>query len=317
MARVCQDMFPENDGFYMDNLLKQEIDIMIRNVKRDWDFTIIIGGKGEMRVGKSLIGMQIGCYWTHEIKRLYGVDVPFTIKDNMVLNGQDLMKKGMKLGNNYKYAVLDYDEAADDFEGTKVMTAQARVVKDYLRKAAQFNMLNIIVQAEFFDVPKPLAISRTTCLINIDYKIDEHGNFERGYFEYYSRRKKKLLYTFGKKMLDYSCVKGDFRGKFPHFYPLDETEYRKEKSDALNRWEKITVKEYRWMEWLRGCMKVLAGQGLSHREIANTVSSMGKVKMSHFTVGKLLGGEQLKDDFEEELNEIEEIPVEVEDGRAL
>ena len=91
MAFVCSDWFkneehPEKSGFYMDNFLKRELDILLRNVKSDWDFTIIISGQGEMRVGKSLLGMQIGTYWTYQIEKLYGLVVPFNIKENLVLN---------------------------------------------------------------------------------------------------------------------------------------------------------------------------------------------------------------------------------------
>lgn len=59
MAKVCEERFPKgsyknqmNDGFFMDDLLKAQIDILLKNIVNDWDFTIIISGSGEVRVGK-------------------------------------------------------------------------------------------------------------------------------------------------------------------------------------------------------------------------------------------------------------------------
>ena len=86
MARVCIDNFPlgsfpyqKEPGFYMDNLLKSQIDVLLKNIKNDWDFTILITGSGEVRVGKSVLAMQIGAYWTYQMKELYNIDLPFSV----------------------------------------------------------------------------------------------------------------------------------------------------------------------------------------------------------------------------------------------
>lgn len=301
MVHVCKEWFPSSnpareDGFDMNPMLKQQIDILLKNIKNDWNFTILIAGQGEMRVGKSLLAMQIGMYWSYMIKRLYNLDVPFTIKENMVLNGNELLIKGKNLGAKYKYAVLDYDEAADDLEGTKVMSFATKQMKDWLRKSAQYNMLTILIQSEFFEVPKAIAISRSSCLIDVSYNADESGIFRRGYFSFFSRRKKKLLYLLGKKMLDYHKVQPDFRGTFPHFYPVNEEEYRKEKFDCLKKWERVSGMDYRRQEWLRAAFKFIYAQGLTHREIANKLNELCKIKISYKTVGRLLQGEEIGED---------------------
>lgn len=303
MARVCKELFPNPDpdkaGFYMDDQLKIQLDVMIKNVIRDWDFTILISGQGEMRVGKSLIGLQIGAYWTDQMLKVHKMKVPFDVKKNVVFNGSDLVKKGMALGTKHNYACLDYDEAADDMEGTKVMKGSSQQIKDYLRKSAQFNMLNIIVQSEFFEVPKYLAISRSSCLIDVTYGADDYGNFRRGYGRFYSRRSKKKLYLLGKKMLDYNSYKPDFRFTFPNFYPVDEKEYRAEKRETLLRWDQMTAREQRYRSWTIGLLTYLYSTGLSHREIAETLSQHSKIKISHAWVGKLLKNEKIDEDYEE------------------
>lgn len=296
MTRVCREWFPETDGFYMDDQLKLQLDVMVKNIVRDWDFTILISGQGEMRVGKSLLGLQIGIYWTYELLKRHKIDVPFNVQENVVFNGIDIVRKGMALGKKYKYAVLDYDEAADDMEGAKVMKGSAQRVKDYLRKAAQFNMLNIIIQSEFFEVPKYLAISRANCLIDVTYTADANGRFKRGYGRFFSRRTKKKLYLVGKKMLDYNAIKPDFKFTFPNFYPLDEKEYREGKRESLMKWDKMTAMEERRTAWLTAMLKYVYEQGKTHREIEEIIVERSKIPISYRTVGNFLAGEKVDED---------------------
>ena len=240
MARVCEKWFPKGfykwqktDGFYMDDVLKEQIDILLKNIKNDWDFTIIITGGGEVRVGKSVLAMQIACYWAYQIKELYGLSVPFSVKDNFVLNGKDLIKIGNKLGKEHLYSPLIYDEAGAELEGRKIMHSTTQAVLDFYRECGQYNLLNILVLPEFFDLPKGIALSRSICLIDVYYTTNEENIFERGFFNFYSRRNKKYLYLKGKKDLNYSSQKYNFHGRFFNFYPINEKEYRKSKQEAL------------------------------------------------------------------------------------
>lgn len=307
MAYVCEDWFPlkkgdgrRHAGFWMDDYLVRHINVLLVNVIKDWDFTIIISGQGEMRVGKSVLAMQIGAYWTYELNKRHGLKLPFTVKDNFVLNGNELMSKGNRLGERYKYCALIFDEAADDLESTKVLKATTQAIKDYLRKAAQYNMLNIIVQSEFFEVPKAIAISRSMYLIDVSYTIDEEGLFGRGKFDFYGRRRKKWLYLKGKRDLNYNAQKSDFKGSFTNFYTVDEDEYRQEKADSLKRWKKATAAEIRWREWLRGALSMIYQTGKSHREIADEMNSICDIRINHTTVGRILKKEKF--DVEDEEN---------------
>jgi len=61
MAKVAPEWFPmgsyhnqRSPGFYMNDNLKQTIDLWVKNVKNDWDFVVIISGQGTVRVGKCL-----------------------------------------------------------------------------------------------------------------------------------------------------------------------------------------------------------------------------------------------------------------------
>lgn len=237
MVRVCQDWFPERDGFYMDDNLKLQLDVLLKNIRNDWDFTIIICGEGEVRVGKSKLAMDIGAYWSYEIEKRYGIKNPFNGKDNFIFEGQRLIKQGNYLGKNHPYSCLIYDEAGADLEGRKTMQSSTQAVLDYFRECGQYNMLNILVLPEFFDLPKGIAMNRSIFLLSVYYSSDEDGRFHRGYFNFYSKRQKKWLYMKGKRDLNYKCVKYDFNGKFSNFYQVDEAEYRKAKQEALSRRE--------------------------------------------------------------------------------
>lgn len=308
MARVCQEWFPNKDpnkaGFWMDDYLKKQLDVLIKNVHKDWQFNIIISAGGEMRIGKSVLAMQIGAYWTYEVLKKHGdnpdINVPqtFNVKNNIAFDGNSIMEKGDYLGKRCKFAALQMDEAADDLESTKALKQETKAIKDYLRKAAQYNMLNIIVQGEFFEVPKAIAVSRTIYLIDVDYSIDLDGNFVRGIFKFFSRRNKKLLYLRGKRDLNYNAVKPDFKGSFVNFYPVDEAEYREGKRKSLIDWKKLTANELKRLEWLKATIKYMYQQGLSHREIADTVSHLSKYKIHHNTVGKYLQNEKLDEEDE-------------------
>lgn len=297
MVKVCTEEFPKatqednnikSDGFYMHENLKRQIDYYIQNVCDDWDFTIIIAGEGEVRVGKSVLAMQIGKYWQSEMKRLYNVDAPFNVNENFVFNGKDLIKQGNNLGSKSKYACLIFDEAGADLEGVKALKATTQATKDYLRECGQYNMLNILVLPEFFDLPKGIALSRSNCLINVYYIPDEDGYFRRGYFKFYSRPNKKKLFILGKPMLDYNAWKSDFYGDFKDFYTVDKKEYKEAKKKALKNRENLSRKEMRYKEFLVASIKHFINNGLTYQEIAYIINQYSSLKINEMAISRLL-----------------------------
>ena len=164
----------------MHDTLKTNLDVLLKNVTKDWDFVIVISGSGRVRMGKSLLGIQIACYWTYQLERIHGIKVPFTIKDNIVFHGNRLIKQGNKLGTTHKHSVLIFDEAGADLEGVKAMKRTTQNVKDYLRECGQYNMLTILVLPEFFDLPKGIALSRSDFLLNCFTSMNDSDLIERG-----------------------------------------------------------------------------------------------------------------------------------------
>ena len=244
-VRVCEDvMFSgRKSGFTMSLFLKNIIDSWIKNVTNDWDFCLIISGGGQVRVGKSVLALQIAYYWKDQMKNVHGIDVPFNVKDNLVFHGSELIKKGNYLGEHYKFAPLIFDEAGADLEGTKVMRTTTQAVKDFLRECGQYNLLTILVIPEFFDLPGGVALTRSDALLDVFTLTDKEGIFNRGYFNAYDRKNKKWLYLNGKKTKDYSIQKENFWGRFYNNYTVDEKEYRLAKQEALKTREKTKSKD--------------------------------------------------------------------------
>lgn len=266
MVRVCKETFPKGsykgqrgDGFAIDELLKIQLDVLLKNIINDWDFTIIITGGGEVRVGKSVLGMQIAAYWSDQIKKLYGKKVIFNLQ-NFVMDGRKLIKTGNYLGENYPFSSLIYDEAGADLEGRKAMQTITQDVLDYYRECGQYNLLNILILPEYFDLPKGIALSRSMFLLDVYYTATEEGLFQRGYFNFYSRRNKKYLYLKGKKNLDYNAYRYDFHGRFYNFYPVNEKEYRELKREALRKRE--TKRRSKFLFQRDACWYLLAHEGL-------------------------------------------------------
>ena len=78
--RVCKEWFPKgtykgqrDDGFYMDDKLAQQLKICAINVVDDWDFAGIISGGGQVRIGKSMLALQICIYWCWLMNKLHKI----------------------------------------------------------------------------------------------------------------------------------------------------------------------------------------------------------------------------------------------------
>lgn len=275
-VRVCEDrMFGgRKKGFTMSLILKEIIDGWVKNVVNDWDFVLIISGGGQVRVGKSVLAMQIAYYWKDRMKKVHNIDVPFNVKENIVFHGTELIKKGNFLGTTYKYSPLIFDEAGADLEGLKVMRNTTQAVKDFLRECGQYNLFTILVIPEYFDLPIGIALTRSDALLDVFTITDKDGMFVRGYFNSYNREGKKWLYLNGKKTRDYSCQKQDYWGRYYNNYTIDEGEYKMAKVEALKTREKTKSLD-KFQEQRNLMFKFCADHGYTKTEISNYLRDNG------------------------------------------
>jgi len=310
MVRVCEDWFPnpknpKKSGFYMNKTLKENIDALLKNAskKADWDFVGIISGRGQVRVGKSVLAMQIACYWIYMLEKLYGVKVPFSIKENIIFHGVELIRKGNKVGVKYPHSALIFDEAGADLESTKVMRRTTQAVKDFLRECGQYNMLTLLVLPDFFDLPKGIAISRSDFLIDCYALTDEKGIFRRGFYNAYNRKTKKHLYLKGKKFLDYDAHHWDFQGDYFEFYPFCEEEYRETKVKALKTRAELSIKELRMRAVIEGLTKHLKGLGYANTKMTEVVKKETGFRVSEIYFRRILKRSKEEEEDDEETGE--------------
>lgn len=253
---VCEDQYSKADGkykkkigYYMHTTLKDNMDFLLNNIKDDWDFVCIISGGGQVRVGKSVLAMQIARYWQSEVKKITGKEVPFDL-ENIFFNSEDLRKKAIDFP---KFTPIIYDEAREALEAKKSMSKISQNIIDFFNECGQLNLFIILVIPDFFELKKPLAILRSRFLIDVYVRADiARKKYKRGNFRFFSFSRKRQLFIKGKRQYDnYFCVAPDFTGDWTNFYTLPEKKYRKYKLEALrirarDAEKRLTPQQAKW-----------------------------------------------------------------------
>lgn len=222
-------------GRYIDGTYYENLSILARKIGDDMTFLGLVSSSTlEVGTGKSTFVQQTGEIWTELVNEKYNTDLTFDMK-NIVFNSEDLIDRAFNLP---RYSCLILDEG-DDLD-THYYSKLARTLRKFFRKCRQLNLFILVILPNFFQIPSAYAISRSVFFIDVRFK-DE---FERGYFSFYSFKKKKKLYIIGKKTQDYDCVGEDFSGRFLKGYAVPEQEYiRAKRLDMLrdNEAEQLKV----------------------------------------------------------------------------
>jgi len=225
----------------MDLMLKKQLDTLIYNLQKDWDFLILISGSGWVRVGKSVMAMLNSGYCANKL------GTPFTL-NNICFNGKQLIDRALKAPRN---SVFVYDEAQIQLSASAAMRKINQDINNFFIECGQLNHLVFLVVPDFFAMKKYLAVNRSVALIDVQVspekvKDKDVMNFRRGRFRFFNFFQKRMLYNLGKKRLDdYTCIQPSFRGTFPNTYVIDEKAYRKKKEEFLKR-EREVEKENRF-----------------------------------------------------------------------
>jgi len=208
--------------FYMDGILKSNMDLCVKQVRSDWDMVIAVDGvEGS---GKSTLAAQCCAY----------VDPSFNI-NRITFTANDFKQAIM---DAEKYQAVVFDEGFQGLSSRGAMTEVNRSLVSMLAEIRQKNLFVFIVLPTFFDLDRNIAIWRSRFLIH----VYAHKG-ERGRFTFYNRNKKKQLYILGKKLYNYGKPKASFYGRFTNYSPVDNDAYRKKKLEALERYtEKVENK---------------------------------------------------------------------------
>lgn len=267
--------------YWMDGKLRLFLDTIVYNVGQDFDFLGLISGDGMVRVGKSMIGQQIGYYIAHHL------NTPFSV-ENIVFNGEELREVAFKLPPN---SVIIYDEARGELDNKKMMEKVTRRLLDFFAECGYLNHIIILILPDYFELPKGLAINRSEFLINCRRGSEEAKNkagvrvnkYIRGLWEFYNRTGKKRLYIDGKKNYDdYRKGKPIAYGEFRKYWVIDEAEYRAKKTAHVKRQQQEDTAAQR----LRLALASLC-EHVTQREAADILTEKGW-KVSHSMINQLI-----------------------------
>lgn len=235
--------------FYIDGILANQLMSIAYNVKNDHDFIIVITGDRTVRVGKSVMGLVVCAFLAFCLKKLDLNDNAFGI-DNVYFDNQTMLKKAI---TSPPYTIHQYDEGREGLAASKYMKDFQKDLMDFFAECGQLKNIFVIVLPDFFELKEDIAVARSEFLINVyrkDTKILIDGKkfgfpdekipitrLDRGQFEFFSRKKKAVLYDVAKSKHQkrYNLIKCNFYGKFTNQYPVDEAEYREKKRKALLR----------------------------------------------------------------------------------
>lgn len=199
---------------YIAQYLKNNLDAMKQDVKKDDDVLIIIDGKEGS--GKSCLAQAVGWYLADGIVK----------PENVCMTPQAFKAA---VSNAKQYDVVIFDEAYMGYASTDSMMTYNRILKKMLVLVRQKNLFLILVLPSVFDLNKYCVLHRADAMM---HTFKHKG--QRGHFAFYNDNKIKSLYLLGKKMYSYYSPKPNFAAKFTKFYAIDEAKYRELKLETMN-----------------------------------------------------------------------------------
>ncbi len=206
-------IFPgTEDQYFLDGYLYNNLTFAKDKIKDDWDFFYIIDG-GE-RKGKSVLAQQLAKF----------VDNSFSLERICFTPGQ--FKRAI-LSAEKGQAVI-YDEAYGGINSRQTMSIVNRSLVKMMTEIGSRNLFVFIVLPSFFDLDRYVSLWRAKALFHV-YVNDD---LQRGYVMAFSEEKKKDLYVYGKKFLNYNVVKADFIARFSSKWVVDKDEYEIKKRKA-------------------------------------------------------------------------------------
>lgn len=251
----------QTDGRYIDEMLYTNLKVLAEVIKDDMTFLGIISSSTlEVGTGKSVFVQQLGEAWIHLVNTIHKENLTDLSMDNIVFKPKDLIERSFKVP---RYSVIILDE----WEDAHYWSALGMSLRQFFRKCRQLNLFMLLIIPNFFQLPIVYAVTRSVFFIDVKFE----GKFERGYFRFFSFAKKKDLYLFGKKTMDYDCVKPDFIGRFTKGYVVDEKEYRaaklKDMTDFEEKEKMPTEIEIR-ANIYKQAYEILKKKGLTHEIVA-------------------------------------------------
>ena len=148
--------------YYIDRLLARQLDTLVYNVKKDYDFVIMITGDRAVRVGKSVLAMTVCAYLSVHLEKV-GLANKYDIED-IYFDNKDMMKAAFQ---KPKYHINHYDEGREGLAANKAMKTMQQDLLDFFAECGQLNHIFVIVAPDLFKHSEELAVARRESLINV------------------------------------------------------------------------------------------------------------------------------------------------------
>ena len=183
---------------YLDGILKDNLDLGIKQLKRDWDQVWFIDGPEG--AGKSVLGATLAYYVSPEDRR-------HNLIDRIIIKIEDAPTV-IKSAKPFDGIVID--ESFGGMSSAGFMNKLNKMLQRTFTEIRAKNLFIFIIAPTFMDINKYFAVWRSKCLLHV---YSAQG--ERGYCSFFNADRKKKLYIIGKKKFyDYHCVFPNFRFRF-------------------------------------------------------------------------------------------------------
>lgn len=253
---------------YVDDKLNSQIDknIIPKIQTKDMDRVYVVDG--EEGSGKSVFAQQLG-------KKLD----PNLQLENICFTPDEFTKRIIKAK---KGQCVIFDEAFTGFSSRGALTEINKLLVGLMMEMRQKNLFVLIVMPSFFLLDKYVAIWRAKGLFHVYTK---HG--KRGYWRFFNKYEKKLLYLKGKTIYDYSFPKSRMTGRFLNKYTIDEEEYREKKKGAMGKKSRATRAQV-YIEQRDTLFYILKKKyNLSNTDISKTCKDFG-FKIDRTSISKIV-----------------------------
>lgn len=248
MPRFAKDKYPmgsyknqKAEGIPINSEVAGTLNLYAKKIMNDMQFlALIAGGDGGVRMGKSTVAQNWGYYYTEKINEILikkgEKPITFTAK-NIAMSFEDLKEKAFEVP---RYSCLILDES-DDL-ASHAMSKMMQDINSFLQKNGQLNLFIILITDDFFKFPPSIAVTRSNFLAVVKFTHDDERGiyYERGYYDWYNNKDKRILYYKGKKNYrDITCHKPTLKNVYFHGdYLVDEDAYKDEKRKDLERYRK-------------------------------------------------------------------------------
>jgi hypothetical protein len=222
----------EEVGYYIAPDTYRQIQKSREDVlKSDLDRVFVVDGR-EGFAGKSTFTFQMA----------YAYDPTFCL-DRIVFNSKDFSHT---LRNAKKGQAVVFDEAFRGLSSKGSLSKENKKIVQLLMEVRQSNLFIFIVLPSFFMLEKYVGIFRSHCLFHC---FSSKKTTKRRYYKVYNYANKKLLYIFGKQLMNYHQPKISkayrFYAKFPP--TINRDDYIAKKLAAFKDFDTEEEKEdHKW-----------------------------------------------------------------------